>query len=132
MRFLLLLLIAVVTFSACKEESREKGEVIDEDKFIDVLVDLHIADAMLATDIKKENEKLFLPKNFYHQVLKKHNITRADFNKSIAYYAEEPAKLGQIYDKVMEKLNTLSAKISGPVEKQKNTPETTQKDSITE
>jgi hypothetical protein len=111
-----LLLITILFFSACKGGSKDqKGEVIDEEKFIDILVDVHIADAILTTDFQRPNPDLYLPENFYFQVLNNHDISREDFDRSIEYYADDPAVLNKIYQKVSEKISILEGKNNGGV-----------------
>lgn len=111
--FGLLLLIAIF-LSACKGKSEEKkGEVIDEEKFIDILVDVHIADAILTINSDVKNPELYVPENFYYQVLNNHGITREDFDRSIEYYADDPAVLQKIYEKVSEKIGIKESQIKG-------------------
>ncbi|MBN2682590.1 MAG: DUF4296 domain-containing protein [Bacteroidales bacterium] len=109
-----ILLLTALFLSACKGNSEEKkGEVIDEEKFIDILVDVHIADAILSININYNNAELFVPENFYFQVLNNHGISREDFDRSIEYYADDPAVLQKIYEKVSEKIGIKESQIKG-------------------
>lgn len=111
--FIILVILALATYSCSDKKPEKKGEVIDEEKFIDILVDVHIADAVLSVDFDKENPDMFVPENFYNQVLKNHGITRHDFDRSIEYYAEEPARLELLYQKVSEKLSVMEGSVKG-------------------
>jgi len=110
--FFVLLLINI--FSCSKADLPTYSQDIDKDTLIEILVDIHLADAMLA-------EKQLFDKNFedtkisyYNYVYKKHNITRVEFNKTIEYYSYNPAEYVTIYVKVLEKLNRLNDELGNP------------------
>lgn len=106
------LLIPLVLF-ACKQED-ENQDLIPRRKFIEVLVDVHIADALLPSfhlfDTKLKTDSL--PNlSYYNSIFKKHNITKADFVRTYHHYSERPKELLSIYDKVLailiQKQNTI-------------------------
>jgi len=94
-----LLLIALMMV-ACKPTV--PSEYIQPDAMEDILYDYHIGQAMGKSDYGAkgdyERNKLFVA------VLKKHDITEADFDSSLVYYYSHIDRLQAIYRRVNERL----------------------------
>ena len=114
--FILLVFLAVLDTS-CKPESEfdlterminnVPDSVLKVDKMIDVLVDIHLAEAMATenkTDSIPQEERL---KMYYAQVFAIKKIDPKLFQRSYEYYVQEPVIMDHIFQKVTEKLNLL-------------------------
>ncbi len=99
----ILLLFLLMFFVEC--ESSDNYEIIDEDKFITILADLHFTDAFMANKGFYDGNLKDSTTSYYNYVLKKHNISRASFDHSMAYYSKSTEKYLQIYDKVIEEIS---------------------------
>lgn len=71
---------------------------------IEVLVDIHLADATLSIANLKINRDTSEIELYYGDVLKKYRITQNQIENSLKYYTSRPKEFEKIYEKVSEKL----------------------------
>lgn len=64
-----------------------------------VLYDLHRADAILRVSNLERGHDEALAK-YYEVVLEKHGITQAQFDSSLVWYTDNPARFDKIYPKI--------------------------------
>jgi hypothetical protein len=98
------LFILTVTLLVSCSKAVENNTIIDESKFVDVLVDIHIADATLIVSglkINADSTKIGL---YYNDVLIKHKVTQKQIQNTFAYYSGNPKKFEKIYELVSEKV----------------------------
>ncbi len=95
--------------SACSEELTDKPhKLVSRDRLIDILVDIHLADAAYQTRrYINEEIKNYKESDFYYSVLKKHGVADSIFEKSLIYYAGKPKDFEKIYTRVINRLNEL-------------------------
>ncbi len=80
---------------------------------IDMLVDIHIADATYA---QMRYDSLFRntpSSNFYYSILEKYQVPDSVFEKSLIYYSSTPKEFEAMYRKVMNKLSVIEQEYSG-------------------
>ena len=112
---ILFLFVSLLFFFSCAEKKEAIPDyVIPEEKLIGILTDIHQAEAYL--NFNSSEKTPYDPKKFYDEILKSHNVSRSDFDTSIAFYTRTPARLDTIYDKVLAKISTMKEDLS----KQKN------------
>jgi len=100
-----IMFLILLGFISC--QTQEQKEIISEDKFIDIVYDLHLMDGVLVAE--KLNTKIS-PNDtvsYYNYVLKKNNVSRAEFDKTVEYYTEHTDEYAIIYGKVLKKINEL-------------------------
>ncbi|MFA6400546.1 MAG: DUF4296 domain-containing protein [Salinivirgaceae bacterium] len=102
MRIWLISILLLGTISCSNSESNQK--IIDKNTMIEVLVDIHIADATLSIANLKINRDTNEIELYYGDVLKKHHITQNQIDNSLKYYTSRPKEFEKIYEKVSEKL----------------------------
>ncbi len=90
---------------ACSPGRNEK--IIPEDTMANLLADIHFTDAVIHVMQTRKHTEKAVKESLYQAVFDKYGISPEDYRNSLAYYAEKPAKLDQIYDKVFNKLNQL-------------------------
>ena len=98
--------ILCVTFLSCGSPQKNiPNEILSENILIDLLKDIHLAEAKFELHKTKgmENTKNELAHN-YSSIYKKYEITVDDFDKTLDYYAQNPEKLEKIYTRVLEQL----------------------------
>ncbi len=88
-------------FAAC---SRPKV-ILDQQEFISLLIDMHIADATLSTsrEYTPEGEKRNYA--YYNGIFEKYNIDNASFDSCMYFYSSQPILFAKIYDAVIDSLN---------------------------
>lgn len=94
-----------VLLASCSLFSNKPDNLIDKEKLVDVLVDVHMADAVVAVKGLRINRDSVLISLYYDDVMKKHNITRKQFDITIEYYSKHAEKYDKIYDEVLEILS---------------------------
>jgi len=100
-----LVLLLLVSALSCRRWSGRY--IIPEKKFIDVLVDIHLADGM-AMDNMRYNEAYVLDSaSLYESVFNKYNITRAQFDSTMQYYSAHPDDFQQVYNKLTARLKRM-------------------------
>ena len=95
--YLLLLMLVV----ACKPTV--PSEYIQPGDMRDILYDYHIAMAMARQ--KGGGEADFHRSLYFQLVLKKHNVTEAEFDSSLVYYYSHAYRLKDIYNEVNDRLD---------------------------
>ncbi len=109
-----ILFIAVLAFVACDKLPVEKPEnLIKKGKMIDMLVDIHIAEAtykhMRYDSVFKNSSSA----DFYYSILEKYEVPDSVFEKSFIFYASTPKSFEKMYRKVMNKLSEKEQQYSG-------------------
>ena len=85
--------------------------IVEEEKLVPLLVDIHLTDAMLSKEKKPHSEKYEKALKMYPSVLLKHNIDRAVFDSTIRYYVKNPERFAKIYDDVLRELSIMQGKV---------------------
>lgn len=104
MRNSLAFVLLVIAMIGCKPSV--PSEYIQPRELENILYDYHVAQAMADEDHAKSSEENAYNRNLYFlAVLKKHDVTEADFDSSLVYYYSHADRLKSIYQKVAERLN---------------------------
>ena len=110
--FILSLLFLV--FTSCDKLPVEKPEnLIKEKKMIDMLVDIHIAEATFINMRYDSIIKRSSSANFYYSILEKYEVPDSVFEKSFVFYASVPKDFEEMYRKVMNQLSEIEQEYSG-------------------
>lgn len=73
---------------------------IQPDDMEDILYDYHIANGMASTGADRKGEEL----TYQTAVLKKHGVTKSEFDSSMVYYMRNTGRLHQIYENLSRRL----------------------------
>lgn len=101
MKYSVYYIIALLLLTACKPTVPE--EYIQPGDMEDLLYDYHLAQAMARQSTGGE-EAEYNRMKYFTAVLKKHNVTQADFDSSLVYYYSHMERLKDIYMNVNERL----------------------------
>jgi hypothetical protein len=98
----MLLLIGLLGWvSACNSE--EKIDTIDDPVMVQVLTDIHVADAILQ-DVTRGDLKDSLYVEYYERIFRQNGVTRTQFEQTIENVRRDPEKLNQLYTEVLDEL----------------------------
>lgn len=100
-------MVSIILLISCTGNSY----VIPEDEMVDIMVDMHLAEAMVYLDSKTFNDredKL----EAYNSVFEKYDITKERLDSSIRYYMENAPVYLSIYGKVVERLNRMKDEVT--------------------
>ncbi|NOR76182.1 MAG: DUF4296 domain-containing protein [Draconibacterium sp.] len=113
-KLLVILFVLFVASVSCDKLPVEKPDnLIKEKKMIEMLVDIHIAEAtfnhMRYDSIIRNSSSA----NFYYSVLEKYEVPDSVFEQSFVYYSSVPREFEKMYRKVMNELSELEQNYSG-------------------
>lgn len=106
----LLLFITLILLPGCKPREEKGPEILSEDQMVALLIDTHLADALLAKDPATVDRKRDMALYVYPSVLEKHAVTKAQMDSSVSWYLKHPKVYVRIYEKVMKDLEGRVAK----------------------
>lgn len=100
---LFVLFCGILCFFSCNDRS---SLLIQEDIMVDVIRDIHIAEAAMQNliDITKDS----IGEIYYDQVFEIHQVNKADFDSSMSILRKDPERLGIIYEQVLEELQEIN------------------------
>ncbi len=126
---LFLLPVMLFLIMACDDPVVEKPrDLISRDPMIDILVDIHLSEAVFQTKrFSSEELNKFSEADFYYSILKKHGIADSTFEKSLIYYSSKPKEFEKIYTRVINRLTEMEQELNDktrqPVDIGNPTPE---------
>lgn len=97
----ILVVLVVCLLASCKPAL--PGDVISPGKMEDILYDYHLALAMLQHN-SKGAENLVWQETYKLAVLEKHDVSEADFDKSMEYYMRHADLMHDIYENLAERM----------------------------
>jgi hypothetical protein len=101
--FLLLLLFAAF---ACNEQKIPE-DILSEDKMVEVLVDIHLAEGLVSSfPIHYDSSRVLYP-YFENEVFLKHDIPDTVFRKSLEYYMRDIKIMDRIYARTIDSLHVV-------------------------
>ncbi|RFZ94300.1 DUF4296 domain-containing protein [Mucilaginibacter conchicola] len=94
------LFFSVLLFAACKPAAKTPPNIIDEQKMIKLLTDLHITDGELYTITPVPDTLFKYGREKYLALFKRHHVTEKQYDDSFKYYSQNPEKIQAIYNEV--------------------------------
>jgi hypothetical protein len=93
-----LLLLLVIS---CKPKTND--DVLSEKEFASLLIDMHIADALVTGYSGTTRDSV----EVYRPVFVKHKVSKKQFDRTFAYYTQNPKKLTEVYNRVLKELTVM-------------------------
>lgn len=102
-------LIFLLLFSAgCSGDDSDKPDlVLEKDKMVEVMVDVHLAEAVLTRLRGKGEDVTELTEVYYQRVFEMNHITQQEFDTSFTYYQRNLDIMDDIYEDVITELNKM-------------------------
>lgn len=113
-RYFYIILILFAVFGCDKPVYEKPDKLINEKQMIQMLVDIHLAEAVFTTC--RHSDSLLMKtktEDYYFSVLEKHHLPDSVFEKSFVYYASNPKKFEKMYRQVMNQLNEMEQQFTG-------------------
>jgi hypothetical protein len=93
------LIIAIIFLVGCKNNEKvRKREILSDEKFYAILIDLHMAEGIMTSTNIRQTKRINDSISMYNYVLKKHDVSRLQFVRTIEYYTIHPEKYTIFYD----------------------------------
>lgn len=106
----LILFTGILVFVSCKQEAEViPADVIDQDKFVEVMKDRTLAEAALNVNPKNITGNVY-DSVYNFKVYKENGITSAQYDSTLKYYSSRPDEFKVVMEAVLEKLNMEKAK----------------------
>jgi len=103
-------ILTLLVLNSCgNDRSKSQPKILSEKKMVELLVDTHLADALLYADNSRSDEKRDKALFYYPSVLEKHGITKAQMDSSVAWYMRNFAAYTRIYEQVIKDLEKRQA-----------------------
>lgn len=107
--FLLFFSLASCT-KRVEDKVKPPDDLITRNEMVDIITDMHIFDAVMASEQKKggknvQDQKYYL----YNSIMEKYNITRERFEESFKYYQRDFEVMDDIYADVITKLSIMKS-----------------------
>lgn len=110
--YIALLPLLVLQFSCSEKNDRVPAAIIDKDSMVNILVDVHLAEAA------SDNHGLTSPQinvhmaHKYDTLFRNHHTTYPVFKDSYEYYMNHPTMLSDIYSEVVSRLTTMQSTVT--------------------
>lgn len=102
-RILFLLSFIFLIVSSCADDAMKfnKRDVIEREKFIDILSDIHLMDAITnGTGYFRKYEPTD-SLDLYSSIFSKYGVTKAEFDTTVSNYSRRPDLFMKVYDEVI-------------------------------
>ncbi len=106
MKQLMIILLSLLSLMACQPE---ESPIFSDEKMIDVLIDVHVAEA--AMQGLNQQRKDSLTSLYYNQIFEIHSIKEADFYSQMEYMKLHPEYMEKIYEKVLSEITRREAEL---------------------
>ena len=110
---IIVLSVAFLFLINCQEDptKMDKRYLISRSKFVNILVDMYVMDAMVdGSEFYQKYEKNDSI-NIYHDIFKKYKVSKADFDSTVVSYTRRPDLYMKVYDDVILRLNLAMDKL---------------------
>ncbi|MEQ8908344.1 MAG: DUF4296 domain-containing protein [Vicingaceae bacterium] len=118
--YLSLLIIVSVFLYACQEEEKKPDYLLEEDRFVEVLTEFQLAEAVVRLGYHRTKDSMYYNDSIYQAVFQKVNLSEAEFDSNYHYYLERPKELEKIYEKVITNLSQRTAELEKVKEKKQS------------
>ncbi len=102
------LALAAILIACEGKPSTVPHDLIPQEKFVDVLLDVRLLEGAYSTKVSKPDTIKMKMEAYYQSLFDKHGISKLQFTTSEEYYMKNGSVLLSIEDSVMEKLNRLN------------------------
>jgi len=123
MRFYKILFSLTLFFLFSCSRDKAPADLIEEDRFIPLLVDIHLADGYLSSGPQIPDSLNYRGNGLYAAIFKKHRVDSSQFKKSFQYYSSHLEQMNLIYKTVVDQLkakNDSIIKLQAAAEMKKN------------
>ena len=103
MKVFKLLILGLFLIVSCRDNDLPK-DLIEEQKMIQIIADLHIIDGYMATLVYTDSTRIN-GKNFYGTVYKSHKTTKAVYEKSLKYCMGFIQTIFKLLKELIESIN---------------------------
>lgn len=101
-----LLIILLIFISSCQveEEIIPPKDLIPEDEFVEILVDLNLIESIRSMHMTKEKETKVETEVFYNELWERTDVSAEQFKTSFEFYRKDVEKMAEFYDRASQSI----------------------------
>ncbi len=106
------LLFSIILLSLCgctQFQDQKPTDLIPEDRMIQIMVDIHVADALVEQKYGPTNPNRPLTNALYTRIYKNYAISPDQFRTSYRYYESHPEAMDRMYTQIITELSKKEA-----------------------
>jgi hypothetical protein len=103
-------IVAVMFFGTASCSSDEKKPPIKEEKFQEILTEIHVMQTKLESFKAINDTSLFAAVKGHQEIFSKHGVTKEQFNETFNFYISNPKQMDKMYEKIIDELSVKEAK----------------------
>jgi hypothetical protein len=96
--------VMIVAFGACNQPEEQPQVLLPEEQMVQVLVELHLAEARVELIQIPQDSIRPLLKQRYSDIFTQLEIDTTAFNTTFEYYEQHPTEMDLLYEKVIDNL----------------------------
>lgn len=105
-----LLMMVTSMFQGCKSDKREKPEhLLSKEEMIEITTDIQLVEAALSYRRNLGLDFRNIRETYYSLLFEKHDITAKIYEDNLTYYNQNPQRMEDIYEAVLQNLEQISA-----------------------
>jgi len=116
----ILISIIILILVGCKRDPLPR-KAIDDEKFIAILVDIHLAEALYQERTRIDIDSL-KSESLYYSVLKKHKIPEEQMVATTLYYSRHPREYDKIFTEVLSRISARMEELEQPGKREEPNP----------
>jgi uncharacterized protein DUF4296 len=110
------LFMSTCLFVGCDSKNTTPANIIQKEKFIDVLTDIQLAESYEMGNEGKRDSLLVDVRKVYLKIFQDHAISTEQFFITFDYYSRKPEEFKDIYNAVYEQLTLEQEELKTPKE----------------
>ena len=104
MKNLIIIFICIFFFASCGRNRLPEG-ILVEDKMVQILIDIHLAEGLVSTfPIPFDSSRKLYP-YLEAELFFKHNVSDSVFIQSLEYYMRDPVIMDRLYARTIDSLS---------------------------
>ncbi|WDF53657.1 DUF4296 domain-containing protein [Mucilaginibacter sp. KACC 22063] len=115
--YIILFFLGTLFLTACGGSDSVPRDVIPQDRMIDLLTDIHLANGSTYTLNQSRDSLYKYAMHRYLVVFKKYQTDTLQFKKSMEFYTEHPKQLDDMYTVILDKLKAKTDSLNKTKEK---------------
>jgi hypothetical protein len=118
-------IVCFVLIASCREPVGALPKpvgLIPEDKLVNILTDLSLIEAHVQMNYLQVARYKKVMERSGDQIVKRHGVSRDQFESSMDYYGSRQERMQKIYSRVLDSLNLLSGRIVPPKDSEPKAP----------
>lgn len=117
-KYFFLIIVLLLCF-ACNSKLADKP-AIDKEEFIQILTDIHLAEASMMNGNPFEKGRGLSMIMEYDKIFDKNKVSREDFIQTFNYYKQHPKEMDELYNDISERMTVKEAEVSSQERQQVN------------